>query len=128
MNFQKDDFLKDLKNINSEKLITDNYLIKNTKKLDQSLLDTFRKYGLNKDFSLFAIGGYGREEIFPSSDVDISIIKNNKNPDYRSLEKFITELWDSGYKPGSSVRSLADVKNICCNHWGLRFTHKPTND
>ena len=113
MNFQKDDFLKDLKNINSEKLITDNYLIKNTKKLDQSLLDTFRKYGLNKDFSLFAIGGYGREEIFPSSDVDISIIKNNKNPDYRSLEKFITELWDSGYKPGSSVRSLADVKNLC---------------
>ena len=66
MNFQKDDFLKDLKNINSEKLITDNYLIKNTKKLDQSLLDTFRKYGLNTDFSLFAIGGYGREEIFPS--------------------------------------------------------------
>ena len=33
MKFQKDDFLKDLKNINSEKLITDNYLIKNTKKL-----------------------------------------------------------------------------------------------
>ena len=39
----------------------------------------FKDYGLEKEYSIFAIGGFGKKEMFPSSDIDISIIKNNKN-------------------------------------------------
>jgi [protein-PII] uridylyltransferase len=73
----------------------------------------FKNYGLEEEYSIFAIGGFGKKEMFPSSDIDISIIKNNKNIKKEAdLEKFIASLWDLGWKIGCSVRSLSELKNI----------------
>ena len=61
--------------------------------------------------SLIAVGGFGRNELFPFSDVDILILLNtsveNSNPIFNEkLEKFITLCWDLGLEIGSSVRDV----------------------
>jgi len=60
--------------------------------------------------SLIATGGYGRNELFPHSDIDIVILLHNNGDDnFREpLSKFSNFLWDIGLKPGLSVRSIAD--------------------
>ena len=58
--------------------------------------------------AVVAVGGYGRGELFPFSDVDILIIPR-KPPDERlraSIEQLIGSLWDMGVHLGHSVRSL----------------------
>ena len=62
---------------------------------------------------IYANGGFGRKELYPSSDIDISIIyKNNKTEKIQNLEKFIANLWDLGFQVGHSVRTLKDIKKI----------------
>ncbi len=53
--------------------------------------------------------------MFPSSDIDLSIVELNKIQDYGNLEKFISFMWDRGYKVGHSVRSINDIKKISKN-------------
>jgi [protein-PII] uridylyltransferase len=60
--------------------------------------------------SLIAVGGYGRREMFPHSDIDILILTASGDSDaYREpLAEFSRFLWDIGLKPGQSVRSIAE--------------------
>ncbi|KAB1857868.1 [protein-PII] uridylyltransferase [Acinetobacter tandoii] len=58
---------------------------------------------------LFAVGGYGRREMLPYSDVDIMILSEDEiTADQEKLISiFISSLWDVGnFKPGISVRSI----------------------
>ncbi|PZQ44013.1 MAG: [protein-PII] uridylyltransferase [Micavibrio aeruginosavorus] len=62
------------------------------------------------DISLFALGGYGREELCPYSDIDLMFLtadEPSKN-EAATIEKFLYALWDKGLKVGHSVRSLKD--------------------
>ena len=59
--------------------------------------------------SLLAVGGYGRRELFPYSDIDILLLLNNDHDRQQhqdALTNFSTFLWDIGLKPGQSARSL----------------------
>lgn len=57
--------------------------------------------------SLLAVGGYGRRELFPYSDIDILVLLQPENIDHHSaLANFFTFLWDIGLKPGQSVRTI----------------------
>lgn len=60
--------------------------------------------------SLLAVGGYGRGELHPASDVDILILlkDDDDTPYQESLQSLVTFLWDIGLDIGSSVRSLDD--------------------
>ena len=92
---------------------TNSYLYKTSNEIEKTITKMFKNYGLEEEYSIFAIGGFGKKEMFPSSDIDISIIKNNKNIKKEAdLEKFIASLWDLGWKIGCSVRSLSELKNI----------------
>ena len=92
---------------------TNSYLYKTSNEIEKTIIKMFKNYGLEEEYSIFAIGGFGKKEMFPSSDIDISIIKNNKNIKKEAdLEKFIASLWDLGWKIGCSVRSLSELKNI----------------
>jgi len=65
-------------------------------------------------FALVAVGGYGRGELFPHSDIDVLVLM----PDDISvdddaelkprLEAFIGSCWDTGLEIGSSVRTVAE--------------------
>ncbi len=59
---------------------------------------------------LVATGGYGRNELFPHSDIDIVIIVDDQADEcfQEKLSAFSNFLWDIGLKPGLSVRSLSE--------------------
>ena len=66
------------------------------------------------DAGLVAVGGYGRGELFPHSDVDVLLLLPDDsavddNPQLKAkIETFISNCWDSGLEIGSSVRTVAD--------------------
>jgi len=61
-------------------------------------------------FNLLAVGGYGRQEMFPYSDIDILILFADDTPeeDKEQLRSLCTFLWDTGLKLGLSVRSITE--------------------
>lgn len=58
--------------------------------------------------SLIAVGGYGRRELFPYSDIDIVVLLDSEDtsPYQEALANLFTFLWDIGLKPGQSVRTI----------------------
>ena len=79
---------------------------------DEALRALWRDLALPPTLALVAVGGYGRGELFPSSDVDVLILlPNDCDPEAdpalkSSLERFISQCWDQGLEIGSSVRTL----------------------
>ena len=79
--------------------------------IDQLLIHLWRR---NANYcasvaSLVAVGGYGRGELHPSSDVDIMLLLPDDLPESvePELSDFITALWDVGLEIGHSVRTVA---------------------
>ncbi|MBS0400346.1 MAG: [protein-PII] uridylyltransferase [Proteobacteria bacterium] len=64
------------------------------------------------DLALIAVGGYGRGELHPCSDIDIMVLlpKSEASDWQPSIEKFLAFLWDIGLEVGHSVRSIDDCQ------------------
>ena len=81
---------------------------------DKLLVQLWRNAGFEDGEALIAVGGYGRGELFPSSDVDVLVLLPDnviaeESPVLKAkLEAFIGSCWDSGLEIGSSVRTLKD--------------------
>ncbi|MBK9362286.1 MAG: [protein-PII] uridylyltransferase [Rubrivivax sp.] len=80
--------------------------------VDASLAALWRHAGMPADAALVAVGGYGRGELFPASDVDVLILLPGDSVDGNghraAVEQFVTTCWDIGLEIGSSVRTVAD--------------------
>ncbi|MGB0893491.1 MAG: bifunctional uridylyltransferase/uridylyl-removing protein GlnD [Parashewanella sp.] len=77
--------------------------------IDNTLIDTWNKCGLaDTELSLLAVGGFGRGELHPHSDVDILILTESELNDcfHSKLSQFIAYLWDAGLEIGHSVRTI----------------------
>jgi [protein-PII] uridylyltransferase len=75
---------------------------------DGILLALWRDAGLQPDCALVAVGGYGRGELMPHSDVDLLLLVPAADDPGRSarLERFIGGCWDVGLEIGHSVRTV----------------------
>jgi [protein-PII] uridylyltransferase len=76
---------------------------------DQCLKALWHDCGLPASLSLVAVGGFGRGELFPHSDVDVLILLPDAMDDrgvQSQIENFIGQCWDAGLEIGSSVRNL----------------------
>ena len=96
--------------------IADQLLAKRTAKADGVVQQMAAKHLIGYvtvPFSLVAVGGYGRAELFPQSDVDILLLveKENDLADMKDpLALFLRELWDAGLRASQSVRTVGE----CC--------------
>ena len=80
--------------------------------IDQILIQAWCRYDWKDadDISLLAVGGYGRGELHPFSDIDIQILmqKNRVKHYRRDIEAFLTFLWDINLEVGQSVRTIRE--------------------
>ncbi len=78
--------------------------------IDEQLVALWRHYGGDaaKDAALVAVGGYGRGELHPCSDVDVMVLLPDELPTgaEECLSAFVTSLWDIGLEIGHSVRTV----------------------
>ena len=75
---------------------------------DDALRQLLRLHPLPKQAALAAVGGYGRGELYPYSDVDLLILLDQapSPQDEARLGELVAALWDLGIEPGYSVRTI----------------------
>ncbi len=76
------------------------------------------------DLALVAVGGYGRGELHPCSDIDIMVLlPKSDSADWQpDIERFLTFLWDIGLEVGHSVRSIDDCQRESLADIGVATT------
>lgn len=63
-----------------------------------------------RDIAVFAVGGFGRGELFPHSDIDLLIVARRPSRQQKVISDFLHCLIDLNQELGHSVRSLRDCK------------------
>ena len=106
----------------SRKQIADAYLAKPQAKtllkqhshhLDQLLRQIWSAYHFPASVNMIAVGGYGRGDMFPHSDIDLLILMPDNSDDalQKDIESLIGVLWDIGLNIGHSVRTFEECLN-----------------
>jgi len=87
-----------------------------TQLIDQILCHLWQQHYVNgkQAVSIVAVGGYGRAEMHPHSDIDLLILLESE-PDetcQAAISGFITQLWDLKLEIGHSVRTLEECVEV----------------
>ena len=93
-----------------EKQDTSDLLRQHCRLVDDLLRDLWKSAAIPDGFCLIAVGGYGRGELFPYSDVDLLILLPDDADSVhdQAIEALIGVLWDIGLAVGHSVRNLSE--------------------
>ncbi|MEO8343550.1 MAG: [protein-PII] uridylyltransferase [Gallionella sp.] len=79
--------------------------------IDRYLQHVWQLLALPDHIALVAVGGYGRSELYPKSDIDLLILLNTEEPNtalQEKLHQLISVLWDIGLEVGHSIRTVAE--------------------
>ena len=72
-----------------------------------------------------AVGGYGRKQLFPYSDVDLLLLVKDNGGAAKNKERIarlLTDLWDSQLRVSQSVRTPADCANLTADNTELHIS------
>lgn len=71
---------------------------------------------------LVALGGYGRRELFPYSDIDVMFLYRSEAADQGATlsTSVLHHLWDLGFQVGHSVRTIGDCLDLAANDLTIR--------
>jgi [protein-PII] uridylyltransferase len=89
-----------------------------TKLMDDAIRSTFDDSHGEKDdlaVAVVAIGGYGRGELFPRSDVDVMVLCSSgaeQDAARQRAKAFLHRLWDVGVNVGHSVRTVDEAIDL----------------
>lgn len=78
--------------------------------IDRYLHHVWQLLSMPGHIALVAVGGYGRGELYPKSDIDLLILLKADNPDealQEKLHQLVSMLWDIGLEVGHSIRTVA---------------------
>ncbi|NEN75172.1 [protein-PII] uridylyltransferase [Pelistega sp. NLN82] len=92
------------------KINANTFLSRNTRIIDQCFKEVIQQYPLPTGTALCAVGGYGRKELYPYSDIDILLLiaKEPNTADQEKLTQLIQSFWDLGIDIGASIRTIDD--------------------
>ncbi|NMQ27755.1 [protein-PII] uridylyltransferase [Candidatus Accumulibacter phosphatis] len=78
--------------------------------IDDTLCDLCQAVNLPASLAVLAVGGYGRGELYPASDVDLLILLPEQADDALTaqLEGLVCLFWDIGLEIGHSVRTIEE--------------------
>ncbi|MBW3594072.1 MAG: [protein-PII] uridylyltransferase [Actinobacteria bacterium] len=79
--------------------------------IDRALADlAARTFGPNPDVSLVAVGGYGRGELSPFSDIDLLfLVRPRSELSPATLRGLLYPLWDAGWQVGHALRTAKEA-------------------
>ena len=88
---------------NAKRLLTTH-----AKLVDNHLRDVWQMLSMPPQLALVAVGGYGREELYPKSDIDLLILLVQQPDDamQQRLQELVGTLWDIGLEVGHSIRTV----------------------
>lgn len=83
------------------------------RQVDAVLAKLWAGLGFPADLALAAVGGYGRGELYPASDIDLLILLPQAPDEVLAgqLERLVGHFWDIGLEIGHSVRTVDDCLN-----------------
>jgi [protein-PII] uridylyltransferase len=79
--------------------------------VDKVLRGLWAETAMPRGIALVAVGGYGRGQLFPHSDVDVMLLLPAEGPPpHEAIERLLAMLWDIGLDLGHAVRTLDDCE------------------
>ena len=92
--------------------------------VDEALRSLWQALSLPSGYALAAVGGYGRGELYPASDVDILIlVPSDTDPCTEpKVEQLVGQLWDIGLEIGHSVRTVEECLQEAANDITVQTT------
>ena len=79
---------------------------------DRVVRGVWRECGMPAEAALLAVGGYGRGQLFPHSDVDVLVLlPATMPPPADAIERFFAALWDIGLELGHAVRTIPECES-----------------
>lgn len=85
-------------------------LVERCRQVDATLKKLWVSFDFPASITLAAVGGYGRGELYPGSDIDLLILlsQDANSVVQEKLERLIGSFWDIGLEIGHSVRTIQD--------------------
>ena len=78
-----------------------------TSLVDELVLDAWQQHlSAHNDVALFAVGGYGRRELHPGSDIDLLVLAKRPEKLRTPIENFLRDVFDLNLEVGHSVRDV----------------------
>jgi [protein-PII] uridylyltransferase len=74
-------------------------------RVDDWLADIYGRAGAPKGVALVAVGGYGRAELCPQSDIDLVLVHRGRKDIAEVAQTIWYPIWDAGLKLGHAVRT-----------------------